>query len=104
MTAFSSSKATRDQQNGPPFIGKVKGIPADRAALQPISSQPSASQASGFSSVESSPRDGGTDDKLEHRRPSVMQSTSVAARVPSESATRRAEECHPPKELRRKHA
>src|SRR5260370_21757698 len=48
---------SRENQNGPPLIGKPKRIPADLATFQPTFSQPSASQASGSSSAENSSRD-----------------------------------------------
>src|SRR5258708_38173084 len=52
---------SRENQNGPPLIRKAKRIPADLATLHPISSQPSASQASGSSSPANSSRAAGTD-------------------------------------------
>jgi len=46
-------------QNGATLIRGSEGIPADFAPVQPIPSQPSASHASGSSSVENSSLRGG---------------------------------------------
>ena len=50
---------SREHQDGATLVRRSKCIPTDLAAVQPTSSQPSESQASGSSSLENSSRVGG---------------------------------------------